>query len=142
MFVPLERVELNKFTAAEVDGMKVRLRQHASRGCCLLAKCNGIETLSVDGMQVAELKEHLKDRKLSLSGLKRELAQRLKNAELSRMASQALAEHLEKAELSRMASQAKSPTTRAAGAVDPGDATTARKVRTMCTGFAKCTGDD
>ena len=79
----------------------------------------------MDGMQVAELKEHLKDRKLSLSGLKRELAQRLKNAELS-----------------RMASQAKSPTTRAAGAVDPGDATTARKVRTMCTGFAKCTGDD
>ena len=34
------------------------------------------------------------------------------------------------------------PTTRAAGAVDPGDATIARKVRTMCTGFAKCTGDD
>ena len=32
VFVPLERVELNKFTASEVDGMKVRLRQHASRG--------------------------------------------------------------------------------------------------------------
>ena len=37
-------------------------------------------------MQVAELKEHLKDRKLSPSGLKPELAERLKKAELSRTA--------------------------------------------------------
>ena len=119
----LER--LNKFTGAEVDAMKVRLRQHASRGCCPLATRNGIETLSVDGMQVVELKKHLKERKLSLSGLKPELAERLMNAELS-----------------RTVSQAKSPTARAAGAVDPGDVLTARKVRSVCTGFAKCTGDD
>ena len=99
-------------------------------------------------MQVTELKEHLKDRKLSTSGLKHELAKRLKD-EMIELALQQLKHELalqlpclKEAELSRMASQAKSPTTRAAGAVDPGDATTARKVRTMCTGFAKCTGDD
>ena len=78
------------------------------------------------GVQVDELKVRLKDRKLSPYGLKAELAQRLKEADLC--------------SAPNPVGQARPPASEAAGSVDPGDTTTARKVSIMHAGFAKCLG--